>query len=90
MIRYFFLLIILGGYLSCSKANKCETAIVTLKANSCNKVGLIINGTMYPSDDLPDQYAIEGKVVCLHYSFWDDLKMCPCCGRKKVHVIDFR
>ncbi len=88
MIRYLFLFIIIGSFFSCSKANKCETAIVTLKSNSCKKVGLIINGTMYPSDDLPDQYAIEGKEVCLHYSFWNDPRVCPCCGGKKVHVID--
>lgn len=74
---------------SCSKSTEknCTNALVTLKAASCKHVGVIINGKEYPTDDLPDQYAIEGKNICIEYSFWDDLKMCPCCGGKKVHII---
>ncbi|MEO5783024.1 MAG: hypothetical protein ABIQ07_07130 [Ginsengibacter sp.] len=50
-------------------------------------IGVILNGIKYPSDDLPDQYAIDGKEICIEYSFWADPKMCVCCGGTKVHVI---
>ena len=71
----------------CKKDKSCTEVKVTLSAPSCRKVGVIINGIKYPSDDLPDQYAVEGKKICIEYFFWDDPKMCPCCGGKKVHVI---
>jgi hypothetical protein len=65
----------------------CTSAEVTLTAPSCKKVGVIIDGTKYPSDDLPDQYAVEGKNICIEYSFWEDQTKCMCCGGKKVHII---
>ncbi len=72
----------------CKKSSgNCTNVIVTLTAPSCKHVGVIINGTKYPADDLPDQYAVEGKNICIEYSFWDDPKMCACCGGKKVHII---
>ena len=74
---------------SCKKSTEknCTNVTVTLKASSCKGVGVIINGMKYPTDDFPEQYAIEGKNICIEYSFWDDPKMCPCCGGKKVHII---
>jgi hypothetical protein len=76
------------AFLGCKKATgNCTDVKVTLSAPSCRKIGVIIKGIKYPSDDLPDQYAVEGKNICIEYSFWDDVTMCPCCGGKKVHVI---
>jgi hypothetical protein len=75
-------------FFGCKKtSDSCTNVIVTLSAPSCNHVGVIIDGTKYPSDDLPAQYVVDGKNICIEYSFWDDPKMCPCCGGKKVHVI---
>jgi len=75
-------------FFGCKKASdSCTNVIVTLSAPSCNHVGVIIDGTKYPSDDLPAQYAVDGKSICIEYSFWGDPAMCPCCGGKKVHVI---
>ncbi len=74
-------------FCGCRKDKNCTEVKVTLSAPSCRHVGVIIDEIKYPSDDLPDQYAVEGKKICIEYSFWDDPKMCPCCGGKKVHVI---
>lgn len=76
-----------SGCKKSKESKECTTVTVTLKASSCKHVGVIVNGTAYPSDDLPDQFAVEGKVICIEYAFWDDPKECPCCGGRKVHVI---
>lgn len=81
-------LIILLTIFGCKKPpGNCTNVTVTLTASSCKHVGVIIKGTKYPTDDLPDQYAVESKHICIEYSFWDDPKMCACCGGKKVHII---
>lgn len=88
MKKLIFCLFIFTSFFGCKKStHNCTNVIVTLSAPSCNHVGVIIDGTKYPSDDLPDQYAVEGKHICIEYSFWDDPKMCPCCGGRKVHII---
>ena len=84
LFSWFIFLTVLG----CRKSSdNCTNVIVTLTATSCKHIGVIIRGTKYPTDDLPDQYAVEGKNICIEYSFWDDPTMCPCCGGKKVHII---
>ena len=77
------------SYLSgCKKSSKnCTEAVVTLTASSCNGVGVIIGGTKFASDNLPAQYAVEGKKICILYSFWDDTATCSCCGGTKVSII---
>ena len=86
-IHFAFLLLIL--FTSCKKNSNtdCTNAIVTFKATNCKHVGVIISGTTYPTDDLPDQYAIDGKNICIEYSIYDDPRMCMCCGGTYVHVI---
>ena len=69
------------------KSKNCTDVVVTLSAPSCKQIGVVLKGIKYPADDLPDQYVVDGKSICIEYSFWDDLKMCPCCGGKKVHII---
>ncbi|HSV11020.1 MAG TPA: hypothetical protein VLI68_09640 [Hanamia sp.] len=85
LLSLFFAFIIF----SCRKSTEknCTNVIVTLKAPSCKGVGVIIDGIKYPTDDLPAQYAVEGKKICIEYSFWEDPTMCQCCGGKKVHII---
>jgi len=79
---------ILLSFSSCKKSSKnCTDVVVTLSAPSCSKIGVIIKGTKYPADDLPSQYAVEGKHICIKYSYWDDPAVCACCGGKKVHII---
>lgn len=88
MKKIIFPLFIFLIFFGCKKSSdNCTNVIVTLSAPSCKHVGVIINGTKYPTDDLPVQYAVEGKNICIEYSFWDDPAMCPCCGGRKVHII---
>ncbi len=88
MIKVVLSLLILFSVTECKKSSdECTNVAVTLTASSCSHVGVILNDTKYPTDDLPAQYAIEGKNICIEYSFWDDPKECPCCGGRKVHVI---
>ena len=83
IISFSFLL-----FAGCKKsADNCTNVVVTLTASSCKGVGVIIDGTKFACDDLPDQYAVEGKKICILYSFWDDPKMCACCGGTKVSII---
>ena len=85
IILYLFIFL---SFFGCKKSSHdCTDVVVTLSAPSCSHIGVIIKGTKYPSDDLPNQYAVEGKNICIEYSFWDNLKMCPCCGGARVHVI---
>jgi hypothetical protein len=88
MKKIFLIGILIFTFFACKKsAGNCISVTVTLSAPSCRKVGVIIKGTKYPSDDLPDQYAVEGKNICIEYSYYDDPTMCACCGGRKVHVI---
>ena len=73
--------------MGCKKSKTCTNVTVTLSTSSCKGVGIILNGIKYASDDLPSQYAVDGNNICIEYSFWEDLRMCPCCGGTKVHVI---
>ena len=86
-IFFVFLFILLVS--SCKKNlnTDCTSVTVTFKATNCKHVGVIINGTTYPTDDLPDQYAIDGKNICIEYSIYDDPRMCICCGGAYVHII---
>ena len=82
---------IFSTFFGCQKPfhrdDNCTNVKVTLSAPSCKHVGVIIDGTLYPTDDLPDQYAVEGKNICIDYSFWEDYTKCVCCGGTKVHII---
>lgn len=82
-----FILLSLSLLLSCHKPSGCTNAIVTLSAPSCHRIGVILNGVKYPTEDLPSQYAVDGMAICIQYSFWEDPAMCPCCGGRKVHII---
>ena len=89
MQKFFFLFLIIALFISCRKNTNsdCTNATVTLKATNCKRVGVIIKGIAYPTNDLPEQYAIDGKSICIEYSLYDDRRMCVCCGGTYVHII---
>ena len=87
MKNLIFSLLFILIFSKCKKSDNCTNAVVTLTAPSCKHIGVILDGVKYPADDLPAEYAVEGKNICIEYSFWDDPKMCVCCGGKKVHII---
>lgn len=79
----FFILIFSG----CQKSHGCTDVTVTLTAPSCKHIGVIINSKIYPTDDLPDAYAVEGKHICIEYTLYEDLRLCACCGGTVAHII---
>jgi len=84
------ILLIFSLSIGCKKTapNGCTEVTVTLTANSCKHVGIILSdGTMFPSDDLPAQYAVEGNKICILFNFWNDPATCACCGGTKISVI---
>jgi hypothetical protein len=84
LLASFFLL----SFNGCKKSSEnCTNVVVTLSAPSCSKIGVIIKGTKYTTNNMPSQYDVEGKHICIKYSYWDDPAVCPCCGGKKVHII---
>ncbi len=91
MQKAILFLFIFSAFFGCQKpfgtVDNCTNAKVTLSAPSCKHVGVVINGIKYPADDLPDQYATEGKNLCIEYSFYNDETKCQCCGGTKVHII---
>lgn len=88
MMKIIAIILILFSCYGCKKSsNSCTNVTVTLTAPSCKGIGVIIDGTKYPADDLPAKYAVEGQNICIEYSFWNDPALCVCCGGKKVHVI---
>ena len=89
-MRYLIILLIVVFVTGCKKNHNCTRAEVTLTAPPCSHVGVILNGTQYQTDDLPDQYKVEGKIICIEYSFYEDLRLCVCCGGTKVHVVAVR
>ena len=75
---FIFLLSIL---LLCScKKNNCKTTTITNSAPGCNGWGIIVNGTKYPSSNIPTQFQHDGIQVCAEYELYDDLRLCSCCG----------
>ena len=89
MKKILLVFLLFTGLYSCKKnTSNCTNATVTLKATNCKHVGVIIGKTTYPTDNLPNMYAIEGKNICIEYSLYDDPKMCMCCGGTYVHIIN--
>ena len=75
---FIFLLSVLLLY-SCKKTN-CKTTTITSSAPGCGGWGIIVNGTKYPSSNIPAQFQHDGIQVCAEYELYDDLRLCACCG----------
>jgi hypothetical protein len=63
-----------------SNKTDCTTVTITNAAPTCNGWGIIVNGTKYPSRNIPLQYQQNNLIVCATYVFYEDPAMCPCCG----------
>ena len=83
------ILLIFSLSAGCKKnsSKSCTDAVVTLVPDPCKHVSVIFNGKTYSTDDLPDQYAVEGKNICIEYSLYEDVRLCVCCGGTKAHII---
>ncbi|GAC1375261.1 MAG: hypothetical protein NVSMB30_19110 [Hymenobacter sp.] len=57
--------------------------------NGCNANGFLLqleDGTALPPDDLPGSFQQSGLKVCLTYTVYEDLRMCPCCGGTRLKI----
>lgn len=81
----FFLTIALLVF-SCQKEKDCEVVTITSSAPGCDGWGIIVNNKKYPSKNIPDQFRQDGLTVCAVYGFYDDPRMCICCGGKWADI----
>jgi len=68
-----------NGNCNCSGAGVSCATIVQV-ASRCDNFGIRINGQEYPSGNIPDEFKVVGKKVCIMYSLYEDTRLCPCCG----------
>jgi len=92
-MRYLYLIafLLLFQNIACKKkTDNCSIVTITNQAPSCTGWGIIVNGTKYPSGDIPIQFQQPGIFVCADYEVYDDMRMCACCGGKWAHIISMK
>jgi len=74
--------------MSCRKNDNssCSVVIITQNGTPCSTWGIIINGTTYPSLNIPGEFQNEGESVCANYELYDDMRLCVCCGGKWANI----
>jgi hypothetical protein len=84
VMKYFFisLIFITLQNISCikNKGTNCSTVTITNSAPGCGGWGIIVNGTKYPSGNIPTQFQQDGLSVCANYELYQDMRLCACCG----------
>ena len=65
-----------------ARTTTCETATITQQGLGCDLWGINVGGRVYPAFNIPDQFKVEGKIVCVSYELVEDSRDCPapCCG----------
>ena len=89
-MRYLLVVFVLLLFqaVACKKNNNnCSKVIITNTAPGCTGWGIVVNGTKYPSRDIPSQFQQPGIFVCAEYDLYDDMTMCACCGGTWAHII---
>jgi len=88
-------LLLLAGLAACQKtaSSPCgdgyQSATVVLGRNRCDQNGFLLQlagGTTLPPDSLPAGFQQAGLKVCLKYTTYADLGMCPCCGGTRLRI----
>ena len=80
-----FLLVFLL-FCSCKKNDDCTTTTITNSAPGCGGWGIEVKGTKYPSANIPTQFQYDGIQVCAEYEFYEDMRLCACCGGTWVNI----
>jgi len=81
------LFVSLPAQFSCHKATGCSnSAIIVRNGTACLSWGINV-GTIYISDNIPDQFKQEGLRVCVDYELYADLRLCACCGGTRARII---
>lgn len=81
-MKYLFILfaIVVLQTISCTKHDDCITTTITNSAPGCGGWGIDVNGKKYPSNNIPLEFQHDGIQVCAEYEFYEDMRMCACCG----------
>ena len=93
MKKIFFVFLFVGLFFSCKKNTlptdnaTCTNVTVTFTTGACKHAAVIIDNKTYPTENLPDSLTVEGKKLCIEYTFYDDVRACVCCGGRYVNII---
>lgn len=83
-MKYIIIVLIsLGLQTACKKADdnaNCTAVTITNAAPGCGGWGIIVHGIKYPSENIPTEFQQDGLGVCAEYEFYQDMRMCACCG----------
>ncbi|GEM_PF-2222137 len=71
---------------SCSSSNQLCATIVKVAAN-CDNFGIEVKGVQFAASDIPAQFQVVGTKVCVAYTDYEDLRLCPCCGGTWADII---
>jgi hypothetical protein len=76
-------------FIACTKQKSdkhCSVVTITDSAEGCGGWGIVVNGTKYPSGNIPVEFQQDGLTVCADYELYEDLRMCICCGGTWVNI----
>lgn len=75
------LFLVMSINIGCQKnEDKCNVVTITNTAPGCGGWGIVVNGTKYPSANIPVELQQPGIFVCAEYILYQDMRMCACCG----------
>ena len=81
MKSFFILIVCVALQIACNKDGEdCKTVTITNSAPGCGGWGIVVNGTKYPSGNIPAQFQQDGLSVCTVYELYQDPRLCACCG----------
>lgn len=78
-----FLLVLSTLGISCDKESDntdCVAVMITQSGTPCSNWGIKVGNTTYPSTNIPDEFKVEGRMVCAVYDLYQDMRLCACCG----------
>jgi hypothetical protein len=78
---------------ACAKNDQprdCSAVTITNSAPGCGGWGIVVNGTKYPSGNIPQEFQQDGLIVCASYALYEDMRMCVCCGGTWANIKSMR
>jgi hypothetical protein len=85
-VRIIFAILLISIF-ACRRSDHCENATV-YKSTKCGVEWEVqFEGQRDPVDSLPESLKRDKNPIYIHqYHFFDDLRMCPCCGYRHLIV----
>jgi hypothetical protein len=73
-----------------SKEGCRNDAVITGHATFCGGWGIVVNGQVYPSDNIPEAFRQDSLKVCTDFSLYEDTRKCACCGGSYATILLMR